>query len=362
MEAESRATESVQVSVIVVTYNSARCIKSCLDSLLRTVHIDFEVLVLDNGSDDETLAIASKYDGIRLLPVGRNLGLCKARNMGAQLARSRYLAFIDHDTTVDPMWLASGIEELEKRPNAGPVQFRALSLRNRDLISSAGYGAGGVTLHGSVDEFRLPRTILFPVGAGFIISRAVFEKIGGFDEDFFVGDDDVDFGWRGWLLGYPSICIPTGTIFHDAGGFRKGKAERIFRFYAVRNRLCMYVQNLSGRSLLYTMPIIAIVYPLFALLHGRLDGLRALYHVLLVELRNIYLKRLVIQRCRVIKDDELMSFISYLLPARQFSKDCGIVLNYLLRNSFGPLLAKARSHKSSQIANLLGATRKKAVA
>lgn len=332
----ARSTVSVQVSVIVVTYNSARCIQGCLDSVLRTALTKFEVIVLDNGSDDETFAIASKYDRIRLVALGKNLGLCKARNLGARLARGNYLAFIDHDTVVDPMWLALGLEELRKRPAAGPMQFRILSLRNPRLISSAGRGAWGDPLdgrvwHGPVEEFTRTRTILFPLGAGFILRKTVFEKMGGFDDDFFVGNDDVDFGWRGWLYGFPSICIPTGTIFHDPGAYRRGKSAQIFRFFAVRNLLCMYIQNLSGRSLLAVLPMIVIGYPLHALLHGRLEGLRALYSVLFIDLRKIYLERLRIQHRRLINDGELMPYVRYLLPTQEFSNDLASVLRYLLQ-------------------------------
>lgn len=346
MITKTRPKEPIQVSVIVVTYNSACCIKSCLDSLLRTALTKFEVLVLDNGSDDETVAIASKYEGIRLLPLGKNLGLAKARNIGVRLARGSYLAFVDHDTIVDPMWLTLGIEELRKRPVAGPLQFRVLSQCNPRLISTAGKGAHNITLDRFPNEsFSGVRSILYPIGAGFVLPRDVFERIGGFDDNFFVGDDDIDFGWRGWLLGFPSVCISTGTVYHDGGGFRRGKSGRIFQYFGARNLLCMYIQNLSGTLLLSNLPIIVLWYPLHVLLHGRLEGLRGLYNVLLPELRKIYLKRLRIQNSRVIKDDELMPYISYELPTKQFSRDLAIVLTYMLRSTVGRLSAELRINR-----------------
>jgi glycosyltransferase involved in cell wall biosynthesis len=98
MATDSNAKENVQVSVVVVAHNSARCIKRCLDSIFRTRLIRFEVVVVDD-SDDETRAIASKYGSIRLVRLRENIGVAKARNLGAALARGDYLAFVDDNTT-----------------------------------------------------------------------------------------------------------------------------------------------------------------------------------------------------------------------------------------------------------------------
>lgn len=311
----------VLVSVIVVTFNSAQCIGQCIDSLLRTVRDKFEIIVLDNGSKDETLRILVSYRSkATIITLTKNLGLAKARNIGSRIARGKYLAFIDHDTVVDPFWLARGLKELKHRPNSGLIQFRILSLRDSGLIQNAGFGEDGTRLQSRpADEFRTARRILYAVGAGILMPVSVFRRIGGFDESFFVGYDDVDFGWRARLLGFDPVCIPSATVYHASGSYRSRQASEIFRYYEARNRLSMYVQNLSARLLIPNLPIIVLQYALEAVLHGKVEGTRALLRVPFVEMRRIYRRRLEIQRDRVSTDIMLLPWISHILPAQQFS-------------------------------------------
>jgi GT2 family glycosyltransferase len=326
---EIQQGDCVQVSVIVVTYDSELCIKNCLESVLSTALTKFEVIVLDNGSHDETLTISSKFDGIRLVSLGGNIGLCKARNIGASLARGNYLAFIDHDTVVDPTWLEAGLEGLATYPDAGIIMFEALSLRNPHLISFAGKDARGASFSGlPAASFKGVRTIFYPLGAGFMVSKDAFWRIGGFDEDFFVGNDDIDFGWRAWLVGFKPICISRGVIYHDPRILRGGKASGIFRFYGARNLLCMYVQNLSGQTLLLNLPMLALGYPFAALFRGGFEGICAMYSVLFKELRRIYLKRLAIQQRRQVDDHSLMPYTRSIFPVREYSRDWRIIIAY----------------------------------
>jgi GT2 family glycosyltransferase len=300
--------------------------------------VGFEVIVVDD-SEDETPAIVSEYNGVRLLRRRENMGVSKARNLGASVARGDYLAFVDDNTVVDPMWLASGIEELRKRKIEGPLQFRSVSLRNPERLAGAGLGADGDSLKGQrLDRFTRARTILFPVGAGFLVTKTAFQKIGGFDDRFFFGWEDLDLGWRGWLLGFPSICVPSATIYHDTGEFRRDRPQKPQQFGAVRNLLCSYIQNLSGRVLLTNLPILAVWYPFHALLYGRLEGLRAIYEVLFVELREVYLRRIRILTSAVVEDEYLMPYLRPMLPKKQFAVDMVVVLRYLLRNSIGRFL------------------------
>ncbi len=323
----------VLVSVIVVTFNSTQCIERCIDSLLRTVCDKFEIIVLDNDSKDETLKILLSYRSkATIIPLGRNLGLAKARNIGSRVAQGTYLAFIDHDTVVDPMWLTKGIEELKLRPKSGLLQFKVLSFRDSRLIANAGLGDDGSWLEGRpTGMFRSARRILYAVGAGILIPISVFQKIGGFDESFFVGYDDFDFGWRARLLGFDPVCAPTATVYHDRGSIRPGRALKIFQYYGARNRLCMYIQNLSTRSLISNLPVIALWYPFEAVLYGKAEGLRALFRVLFAELRRIYRKRLEIQRDRVCPDSMLMPWGAHILPVRKFSESVIGRIRYFLR-------------------------------
>lgn len=160
------------------------------------------------------------------------------------------------------------------------------------------------------------------MGAGFITSKKSFSQMGGFDEDFFVNNDDIDFGWRAWLLGFEPICISSGIVYHDGGRLREegSKLSGILRFYGVRNRLCLYLQNLSTRLLLKNLPLIAIGFPFSAIYGGGFDGVRAVYSVMFKELKKVYKKRMRVQKIRVTDDKHLMPYIERYLPANDYSK------------------------------------------
>jgi len=322
--------EKQSVSVVVVTYNCGAWVSKCLDSILRTAFETFEVIVLDNGSRDDTLSKLSRYEGqVKLVQLDKNLGLAKARNIGARMANGSYLAFVDHDTAVDSSWLQAGVQELTRYPQAGIVMFRALSLKDPRVISETGAGIGA---HGSdltglpAESFTGIRHVLFPLGAGFIVSKAVFMELGGFDEFFFVGNDDIDFGWRAWLLGFEPICISTGTVYHDGGVLRRNGFSRVFRFYGIRNWLYLYMKNLSVRTLLTNLPLIAIGFPLAAIYRVGFDGVRAIYSVLFKELRPIYANRVRTQRVRTVKDARLMPYIERYMPTTEYSRDWRVLI------------------------------------
>ena len=176
--------------------------------------------------------------------------------MAVRLARGGYLAFIDHDTVVDPSWLRQGLIELRHHRRTG-LLHRPSVFGEPDLISNAGLGADGTWSAGqSTLVFGKPRHVLYAIGAALLISAATFTQLGGFDEEFFIGYDDVDLGWRARLLGFDPDAFRMRTrpiTILAVAGFEQSGHRRLFEFYGVRNLLCMLLQNLSGRSLLITV-------------------------------------------------------------------------------------------------------------
>src|ERR1051325_3871952 len=121
-----------EVSIIVPVFNGEREFRACLDSIYRCLHVDYEVIVVDDGSTDRSLSIAQEYP-CRIIALNENRGPAFARNRGIEVSRARYLLFTDHDCIVSRQWALKAyraFHRLKKRdPLAAGAEGRGLPLK-----------------------------------------------------------------------------------------------------------------------------------------------------------------------------------------------------------------------------------------
>lgn len=190
-----------KISVIVCTYNGAKRVEACLDALTCLEYSDYEVLVVDDGSTDATREIVATYSSVKLISQKANRGLSAARNLGARSANGEILAYTDDDCQPDKewlFWLARGFRELGCDACGGP-NLPPRPMDANEAIVNAAPGAPSHVLIGDQEAEHLP-------GCHLAVKREAFEAIGGFNEDFWIAGDDVDFCWRleeaGFRLGF----------------------------------------------------------------------------------------------------------------------------------------------------------------
>jgi GT2 family glycosyltransferase len=195
------------ISVVVCSYNGAQTIRDCFDGLKRLEYPDYEVIVVNDGSNDHTAAIARQY-GFRLISTP-NRGLSSARNTGLAAARGEIVAYLDDDAYPDPHWLtymAAMFLSTEHAgvggPNIPPPGDGAIA----ECVANAPGGPVHVLLSDQVAE-HIP-------GCNMAFRKAALEAIGGFDPQFRTAGDDVDVCWRlqerGWTLGFS----PAAMVWH----------------------------------------------------------------------------------------------------------------------------------------------------
>lgn len=196
-----------RISVVVCTHNGSRTLRECLDGVTRLRYPDYEVIVIDDGSRDQSAAIASEFD-VRLISTP-NQGLSAARNLGASEATGEIVAYIDDDATPDRDWLtylaltyANGDFAAVGGPNIPPPGDGLIA----ECVARAPGGPMHVMLTDRVAE-HIP-------GCNMSFLRARLLEIGGFDAQFRVAGDDVDVCWRlqerGWELGFS----PSAVVWH----------------------------------------------------------------------------------------------------------------------------------------------------
>lgn len=196
------------VSVVVCTHNGALTLGDCLAGLLALRYPRYEVIVVDDGSTDDTAAVVARYEGVQLIRTG-NQGLSRARNTGLHAARHEIVAYLDDDARPDPDWLVYLADTFARTDHAGvggpnipPPDVGAVA----DAVAMAPGGPVHVLLTDAIAE-HIP-------GCNMAFRRDRLLAIGGFDPQFRIAGDDVDVCWRlqdrGWTLGFH----PAAMVWH----------------------------------------------------------------------------------------------------------------------------------------------------
>ncbi len=218
-----------RVSVVVCTYNGARVIRDCMEGLMRLEYPDFEVIVVSDGSTDQTSQIVSEYP-FRLIST-ENRGLSSARNTGMLAATGEIVAYTDDDARPDPHWLQYLAHSFKKYgfagvggPNVAPAGDGLIA----DCVANAPGGPVHVLLSDRVAE-HIP-------GCNMAFRHDVLQEIGGCDPLFRVAGDDVDLCWRVQHAGGTIGFHPSALVWHHRRNFVKtywkqqqgyGKAEAL---------------------------------------------------------------------------------------------------------------------------------------
>jgi GT2 family glycosyltransferase len=268
------------------------------------------VLLFDNASTDRSGALAAAR-GVRVLRSEQNLGFGGANNRAAAVARGRCLVFLNPDTLVEPGWLDALLAPLAGRPGAATAKL--LLMDRPELIDTCGNAVhlSGITVCRGfgrpAERFAAPEPVLAVSGACFAIDRASFERLGGFDERFFMYLEDTDLSLRAALAGLPCHFAPASRVRHRHWpGFGPTKL-----YWLERNRYLMLARLWSPRTLLGLLPHLALVELLvwsYALLRGRaaLAAKRDAWRWLARHLRTLLAARRRTQALRGVPDAALL--------------------------------------------------------
>ncbi len=222
-----------KVSVIVCSYNGGQTLEACLRSLKKLNYSDYEVVLVDDGSKDNTKEIVSHHPWVKTIHQP-NMGLSVARNVGAAHASGEILAYTDSDCMADPDWLYYLVGTLLSGDYAGvggPNISPPAQNWHQACVAAAPGGPSHVLLTDVVAE-HIP-------GCNMAFHRWAFDKVGGFDPEYRKAGDDVDFCWRLQQEGQVIAFSPSAIVWHyrrfTLKAFRKqqegyGEAESLLRF------------------------------------------------------------------------------------------------------------------------------------
>ena len=213
------------ISVVVVTWNRAALLRNCLRSLRNQRGVALEILVVDNGSVDGSVAmVMSEFPEVRLIRNQENRGFCAANNQGIAAATSEYIALLNNDAEAEPGWAAALLETCLTDPAVGMVASKILVYEDPSRIDKVGHliypdGQNRGRGTGAVDQGQFDRVepVLWPDGCAALYRAEMLREIGGFDETLFAYGDDAELGLRARIAGWKCLYTPYAVVRHHRG-------------------------------------------------------------------------------------------------------------------------------------------------
>lgn len=227
ISAESVAKAGSRLSVMILTWNSVGKIEPCLEALLQGTRVPDEIIVVDNGSKDQTPAVlAMRFPSVRVIENTTNLGVARARNQGLAAARGTYVLVLDDDAIMQPKALAQLVAVLDASPTVALCGPQLLSTTHEPISTNLTFPtlSHKVRRWGRVErQTGSPwdnsisgrmREVDYVIGACQLIRRAALDEVGLYDEHIFYGPEDIDFCLRLRQAGWRIILQPAARVIH----------------------------------------------------------------------------------------------------------------------------------------------------
>lgn len=253
------------VSIIILNYNSGSWLNDCVESILKTNYQNYEIIVVDNSSSDDSHKLdKEKLEQITLIENNENLGYCEGNNVGINKSKGDFVVILNPDTLVEPNWLDELISAYSKYGD-GIYQPKILASTDHDLLLSTGnmlqlFGFGFSRGKGEKDtkQYEKDEQIGYASGTCLFTSSKIIKSLSGFDPFLFAYHDDLDLCWRAYLEGIKSYYVHSSIIYHPIEGYSFKWSP--FKFYLMeRNRLYCIFTHYSRISMLKMLPSLILV-------------------------------------------------------------------------------------------------------
>ncbi len=254
-----------QVTVVIPNYNGIRFLGDCLEALRQQEEGTpfYGVLVVDNGSEDGSLALLSEsFPEVEVEALPENMGFCHAVNVGIRRASTPYVILLNNDTKVRPGFVKGLYQAIEKEEMAFSVSARMLMWDDTERMDDGGDRycvLGWAYARGKgrpAARFHRPCQVFSACGGAAIYRKKIFEEIGYFDEAHFAYLEDLDVGWRARIHGYRNFYEPSAEVVHFGSASSGSRYNAWKTSLASANNIYVVGKNMPLLQWLWNLPFL----------------------------------------------------------------------------------------------------------
>jgi GT2 family glycosyltransferase len=248
-----------KVSVVVLNYNGQKYLDPCLKALGRQTFRDFEIILVDNNSsDDSTAYVRTHFPEITIIETKENLGFAGGTNVGIRAATGEYILTINNDTIADHRLIENLVAPMMMDSRLGMCAPKMVLPDGRINSTGICISRSGAAWDRGIFEkdtgcYEREEEVFGPCAGAALYRRIMLDEIGLFDEDFFIYMEDVDLAFRARMAGWACRYIPSARIVHHLGG-TSGVHSDFSVFYGNRNQIWNAIKNFPTMTLLISLP------------------------------------------------------------------------------------------------------------
>ena len=255
------------VSIVILNFNGVKYLKEFLPSVLATQYENYEVVVADNGSTDDSINfLKTNFPTVKIITSATNEGFAGGYNWALKKIEAAYYVLLNSDVRVTPNWIDPMVKVLESNPQNAACQPKLLSFAKPTDFEYAGAAGGWIDSFGypfsrgrifdvcekDEQQYDTVEPIFWASGAAMMIRSSVFHELNGFDDTFFAHQEEIDLCWRMQLAGYKAFCCPQSVVYHVGAGTLPRGGRKVFLNF--RNNLVMMCKNLPIAELAWKLP------------------------------------------------------------------------------------------------------------
>lgn len=245
-----------KVSIIIVNYNGRKWLKKCFDSLIKQTYKDFEIILVDNNSGDDSISFLEKTykdKRIRIIQSGGNLGFAGGNNIGIKVAKGEYILFLNNDTWVESNFIESIMKFYKNNQYDIIAPFEKGYDKNEDFqeykisIDVLGHFIYFKDLSVKKEFYLSGVSLFFP--------KKLYQETKGLDNNFFMYFEEIDWFWRLHLLKKKISHIPNVFVYHKGSGSTGDGIKYLSFLWRNQNTLQMLLKNYYWITLVFVLPI-----------------------------------------------------------------------------------------------------------
>lgn len=243
-----------KVTASVTNVRGTDFLEQCLQALIKTDYPDLEIIVVDCQTPQISEWVNSHFPSVKVAHFDKDIGPAASHNVGAEKAdpNSKYIAFLDNDALVEPNWLKECVKLMERDEKIGILQPKILITGSEEHLDHVGLaldalGTWSSLFYAKEKDHREVLDIFAASLATCVLRRTVFDLVAGFDESYFIYDDDTDFCWRTLLLGYRIVFFPSVKTYHRGQVTKSMTPKRLY--HSTKNRVYTMLKNYEWANL-----------------------------------------------------------------------------------------------------------------